>query len=198
MRFETNYGPRNDVDRVARQSGGYGTVKALNTYVMPVVNPNAGSISVRPKNAAASQRTGPRVKRAPNFRQAPRFASRQWALTSKVHAAVHLADQFGPLGHRTRKREPVRDDVVLPLAVGRVAEDAAADIADDAEGPDGLGDQQRRVEIRRVQSEAALVLVRWAASSRSGLRTPASRRLPVPRESSWRRRYRSHRGSSRR
>ena len=58
---------------------------------------------------------------------------------ARVDAAVDLADDFGRLGQRPREREAVGQHVVLPVAARRIAEDAQADVADDADRLDGLG-----------------------------------------------------------
>ena len=56
---------------------------------------------------------------------------------------LHFAHHFGALGDGARERKAVGQDVILPIAARGIAQNAEADVADDADGLHGLRDEQR-------------------------------------------------------
>ena len=62
-----------------------------------------------------------------------------------------------PFAHGARDRDAVLEHVVLIVAARRIAEDAEADVADETHRLHRLADEHLRVEVGRVETEAALV-----------------------------------------
>ena len=85
------------------------------------------------------------------------FRSRKRLAAPCRPAAVHFSDDFCLLRQRAGQREAVGQHVVLTISVGRIREDADADVADDADRLRGFSGEKGDEEIRRVQAESAFV-----------------------------------------
>ena len=111
---------------------------------------------VRPRNTPASNRTracecsGRRLQDPPAL--GPGNASR-----ARRRAPVQFADQFGRLRDRAGERQPVQQHVVLPSPGRRIGQNGGADVADDADRLDGLGEEQRARHVGGVEIDPFLV-----------------------------------------
>ena len=105
-------------------------------------------------SSAPSKRTGPRVNRDPS-----RISDRLSVPTGGVLARVLRRPFHSPTistpGDRPGDRDAVVQDVILDVAVGRRTEDAETDVAHDPHRLDRLAEQKVKVEVGRIESEAA-------------------------------------------
>ena len=94
----------------------------------------------------------------------------------EVGAADKLAHHFGLLTHRARDRQVVEQQVVLRGRPRGIAEHQQADVADHAHRLDGLGQQDRGLEVLHVFAQARLVAgIRQSRGKARGQRRPARR-----------------------
>ena len=107
------------------------------------------------QRAVEPDRSGRDAATEPDRR--PAVGTRRRLTAARVGATVDLAHDLDALLHGSRQRQAVQQDIVLPIAACRVAEDSQADVADDPDRSRRFPDQAGPVEVGRIEPQPALI-----------------------------------------
>ena len=133
----------------------------MNTQVAPAVRPMLGIAGGHSKNQAEVGADGSVSQASANAHGASAFRPDRRLAAAGVETAVDFSDHLDPLFHRPSDREPIGEDIVLPIALDRIGENAETRVSNHSNRLHGLPQQRGERKISRIEAEAALVARVW-------------------------------------